>query len=494
MQGVLQFHNSENGGSFRLHQKKITKRTKSGCLSCRARRTKCDEYKPVCGGCARNHLLCSWKGSAEVSQSPESAELRMRARTRTVLSSTLLAVPSPRHALSLWPQLDGKPCEQRLFQHYVERSSRRLIVREAIDNPFLNYVLPLAQQQDGILHILFAISASHMSYDDRIPHITAISHYAIALRGIKYLITDHGRGIRESPLEIIIMLLLLCNFEVIDGNTAGAVMQHLQPLSALLASHMSLLDQVDPNCACFITEQFMFFGLVNRYLGLGPMSTGTDEPTASLFSDNALLPYRSYYHGRSSWCAYDLFELVPRVSLFATKVAQCSPRHLDPNILDNFHAIEDAILRWNIPAPHNSTKSPDIDEISAAVIQQMALLVTLQCALNGPGIPPPSIRSRIDTCISEARNTLRSLSPASTAWAILLWPLLHLGSCLVHEAEQNEYISTVLRIENKARCCTSLLDFLSRLWRRMRDGGDKFYGPYGIRELMNIERIQLSLG
>ncbi|KAG7927836.1 hypothetical protein KL925_002194 [Ogataea polymorpha] len=35
-------------------------RTKSGCFTCRKRKKKCDERYPVCSGCSRNFLHCSW--------------------------------------------------------------------------------------------------------------------------------------------------------------------------------------------------------------------------------------------------------------------------------------------------------------------------------------------------------------------------------------------------------------------------------------------------
>ncbi|AET39804.1 Zn(II)2Cys6 transcription factor Ecym_5001 [Eremothecium cymbalariae DBVPG len=36
------------------------KRTVTGCLSCRRRKKKCDEQKPVCKGCQRNFIRCQW--------------------------------------------------------------------------------------------------------------------------------------------------------------------------------------------------------------------------------------------------------------------------------------------------------------------------------------------------------------------------------------------------------------------------------------------------
>lgn len=268
-------------------------------------------------------------------------------------------------------------------------------------------------------------------------------------------------------------------------------MQHLQPCSALLAQN-NLLDQVDSDCACFIAEQYMFFGVVNEYLGLGPVAD-IDQTTATFPSEFAQLPYQSYYHGRSSGCGYALFEMVPQVALLATKPARSSPRYLDPEIRKAFDSLEKKILLWELPPSLNSTASPDNDEITSALIQQMALLVTLQCALNGPGIPIPCIQAKIEVCVCESRKLLRSISPSSAAWGTLLWPAIHIGSCITSPKEQNELVSAILSMENKARCSTRLVEFLSSLWGALSEDG-MYYGPYGIQPLMGREGIKLSLG
>ncbi|RYP31428.1 hypothetical protein DL767_005785 [Monosporascus sp. MG133] len=40
-------------------------RVRTGCLTCRARKKKCDESKPACSGCKRNKLACRW-GTSDV--------------------------------------------------------------------------------------------------------------------------------------------------------------------------------------------------------------------------------------------------------------------------------------------------------------------------------------------------------------------------------------------------------------------------------------------
>lgn len=38
-------------------------RVRTGCLTCRTRKKKCDESKPICAGCKRNRLNCQWPTS-----------------------------------------------------------------------------------------------------------------------------------------------------------------------------------------------------------------------------------------------------------------------------------------------------------------------------------------------------------------------------------------------------------------------------------------------
>lgn len=44
----------------RSHRRAPILRVRTGCLTCRGRKKKCDERKPVCTGCSRNHLTCRW--------------------------------------------------------------------------------------------------------------------------------------------------------------------------------------------------------------------------------------------------------------------------------------------------------------------------------------------------------------------------------------------------------------------------------------------------
>ncbi|KAJ5179387.1 fungal-specific transcription factor domain-containing protein [Penicillium capsulatum] len=373
----------------------------------------------------------------------------------------------------------------------MERSVLRLIIRDKGHNPFLSYMLPLAQHNDGFLHILIAIGASHLAFDDPAVHFSALSHYAVALRAVKYLITQFGNGCRDNSLEILLLLVALCAFEIFDGNTDGAVMHHWGSCSAVLLSQTALLRKIDDGYARFVAEQYMFIGLVNEYLGLVPPSQNGG------FSPKPMLDLSSYYRERCSSCAYGLFEMIPQIASLANKPSEYCPRYLDPDIITEFHALEQRILSWTVPTAVDCepgySSEPNEDELRAAIVQQLALLMTLQCALNGPGVPHLHIKTQIESCILEATNLMRRISPDSAAWGMLLWAFAHIGSCILSEETRHEFVSVLRGIKNQVPGCAKFISVLEKLWEASGAEG-RFYGPYGIREFMSRERIKPSLG
>lgn len=278
--------------------------------------------------------------------------------------------------------------------------------------------------------------------------------------------------------------------QVIDGNVDGAVMHHWRLSTAILTSQRSFLENIDEGCGRFIAEQYMFIGLVNEYLGLSPPSA---ESQAQPY--NSFLDLSSYYRDRCSMCAYALFEIIPRIAGFASKPSKSVPRHLDPEMIEEFHGLEEDILQWDIQNPvtfpSDIPTEPETDEIKAAIIQQLALLITLHCALHGPGTPHANIKRQVDYCITEAMALMKEITPPSSAWGMLLWPLAHIASCITVREVQDDFVAVISNMENKVHGCTKLLSLLSRFWSSEQEG---FYGPYGIREFLSREGMRPCFG
>ncbi|KAM3126110.1 hypothetical protein CJJ07_000134 [Candidozyma auris] len=79
------------------------RRTKTGCMTCRRRKKKCDEHKVggKCQACIRNFLDCHWPGEeAEVTENkavpvPSSPELLTRFKAESPVNNGADAYPSP---------------------------------------------------------------------------------------------------------------------------------------------------------------------------------------------------------------------------------------------------------------------------------------------------------------------------------------------------------------------------------------------------------------
>lgn len=249
MEGLLVFdHTTPQPTLTLVPQPQIPKitRSKAGCLTCRARRKKCGEHKPVCIGCARNHLLCTWPtlsvhrqfpaepsiqdgasvdnptgtGSNQVPLSSNgsvlnsSRDLDSLRYKRVVTPSNPATASRPGTSPAWLPKLQHDQDAQRLLQHYVERTASKLAAINFPDKPFVSHLLPLASTNDGIMHAILALSSSHLSFRDEDLTAVAYSHYAVALRAAKYEVTNVANGKRNEALHLLVLLLLLCQFEV----------------------------------------------------------------------------------------------------------------------------------------------------------------------------------------------------------------------------------------------------------------------------------------
>ncbi|KAH7140696.1 fungal-specific transcription factor domain-containing protein [Dactylonectria macrodidyma] len=78
----------------------VMSRTRTGCLTCRRRKKKCDEQKPACGGCKRNSLDCNWPTHPAVFVG---SHRRRQARSSpgSILAHQQSTAPTPRGSTEL---------------------------------------------------------------------------------------------------------------------------------------------------------------------------------------------------------------------------------------------------------------------------------------------------------------------------------------------------------------------------------------------------------
>lgn len=140
---------------------KIAKaRSKTGCTTCRRRKKKCDETKPVCLNCEKNAVVCEgykekhvWKSGRE-----RAAELKNQSHAQA-LDITLQPI---------FMGMEGR--EDRLIWHYyLDHVSNVFTADGAHDNVFRTTVVPLATTHQAMMHSVLSLASRHINFDS--PHV-----------------------------------------------------------------------------------------------------------------------------------------------------------------------------------------------------------------------------------------------------------------------------------------------------------------------------------
>lgn len=175
-------------------------RSRAGCLSCKARKKKCDETRPRCSDCRRLNFPCRWRSRSSVS------ELDAQSPSQSVPTSDTPTVPSHEgwsapsdHSASASPSestseftSESTTChgtfgqievavtpvaspgaaipyleneeDRSLFNHYlhtVARALSRAANADSAGNPFLTTLVPMAAASDTLTSVLLGLSGCH---------------------------------------------------------------------------------------------------------------------------------------------------------------------------------------------------------------------------------------------------------------------------------------------------------------------------------------------
>lgn len=257
---------------MRRAQAEPISRVRTGCFTCRRRKKKCDEAKPVCAGCARNKLSCAWptsiseststnsprspslpgqneqhasSSSSSSSSSPHPSDLLPVSPGDTSLYAELMEEPPltdlqsgllgpVRHSsiaevpagggsgmgmdmmprtMSMLPGYDPE-CFQ-LLNHYLGTTADCMANGSTPINPFLVQVVPLAFSSDLLLQLVLTQSAAHRAFrSKRDVDDMANSHYTKALRLFRSEVTEFIDGKGSNPLLLTVGALMMCFTEV----------------------------------------------------------------------------------------------------------------------------------------------------------------------------------------------------------------------------------------------------------------------------------------
>ncbi|KIX09807.1 uncharacterized protein Z518_00888 [Rhinocladiella mackenziei CBS 650.93] len=274
-------------------------RVRSGCLTCKARKKKCDEqYSDSdgrCKTCERLGLVCERQPLRTVIAKPkekkgnrdrkakekEEKDLNdtdMWTRSSSSSGSSPKSKPvaeslDDRERLSLVPvssterssgfmtlfSLENASPERILLKYYVERLAPLCSILQEGNNDFRNVLLPMAIDDSSLLYALFAYASTQLPLSDPVPCITPLTRLKFE--------SEVARGLSESirrntVSESTVASALICSTaEVVSGDTKRWYI-HLQGAGHLI-DHLGGPQRLRRTSdGCFLLRNFAYHDIM----------------------------------------------------------------------------------------------------------------------------------------------------------------------------------------------------------------------------------------
>ncbi|KAK5057764.1 hypothetical protein LTR84_011765 [Exophiala bonariae] len=463
-------------------------RVKTGCLTCRGRRKKCDERKPNCTGCTRNFLRCDWpelvvnkdgvlkakSGTAEAKAMK--TKLPASGRRQTPAQLLVFAVdlkrpitveqdlpPSPEvtfestvceesitedtadRSLTLWRSLTASfmsderptlltPHSVLLLQHYLEDTACFLVPKIRTRNPFITQVLPLAYSDDLLMHAVMSLSGTHLSYqqkDNLDVQLATRKHYSLLLRGLRKAFADEAKQpCSERSLRLLVILVVLCH---VEARTI--------PL--------------DP----FITS----FELLREY------------ETFGIFLS----------------CGQGLFETIPKICIFAmNRLAEEEQSYIcSTETQQEYDELVSTLLLWSSPPVDPEMIEYADAHVTTGEIYRQALLMFVKTSMCGSVVSNPKVITELQGHIEVITDAMPIVN-ASPFATVLLWPLMITGSCITSPRERLELMKRLEHTEIDVMQVSQAASLLRLLWE---DKDERAFGPFGLHLIMQKHNIMFSM-
>lgn len=107
------------------------------------------------------------------------------------------------------------PVSDTLLAHYLSNTGPMLSTLPARYSPFLTFLVPLALNDDLVMHALLALSGTHLGYQNPSREIQRATecHYGVAISALRQSMFVTTLEMSKT-LKILITLLILAFFEV----------------------------------------------------------------------------------------------------------------------------------------------------------------------------------------------------------------------------------------------------------------------------------------
>ncbi|OCL10853.1 hypothetical protein AOQ84DRAFT_438081 [Glonium stellatum] len=220
----------EKIANVQKRQRRKTPKVRSGCITCKIRRIKCDEGKPSCLKCSSTGRKCDGYTSHPGSNHNTAIDTAHQTATTSDVGLPMLLLGVQPH-INLPPyRWNLTEPEKRSIHHFVHRSTKDLT------GPFQtqvwgSYALSLCATSPAIQHAVIALSGFHERFCSPITAVASLQgclqHYHKAVKRINSLMDEHNHKRNSTIQEIVVACAIFICIEILIGNDVAAL-THLE--------------------------------------------------------------------------------------------------------------------------------------------------------------------------------------------------------------------------------------------------------------------------
>ncbi|PNP45239.1 hypothetical protein TGAMA5MH_02962 [Trichoderma gamsii] len=261
-------------------QRRYAPRSRQGCLTCRARRKRCDAHHPDCRNCTRLNAECRWPDKLQISGSGSGTKALRNRDVATTTHSNLELLGSQTNYTGVNFMADAYPTvfatahksiprslatetmpgrqssrteaslERRLLSYYIHTFIPQVTVVQSSSNFFTSLYIPMAFHCTGVMDAIIACAAAHLAKSVRGPEKTReLNSVAIQRQQrAREFITEHTERPKHSEsgeykLEVVVTLLLLIGLETQTGGRSLRWMQRVNCVRQLLQTYSTAMEK-----------------------------------------------------------------------------------------------------------------------------------------------------------------------------------------------------------------------------------------------------------
>ncbi|KAK8095709.1 fungal-specific transcription factor domain-containing protein [Apiospora kogelbergensis] len=512
---------------------KIAKgRSKTGCITCRKRKKKCDEAKPRCMNCEKNAVVCEgynektiWKSGREKAE-----EERRRSLPLITLQPIFKGVETPEDMIFL--------------HHYINHLSGVLTVESQHKNAFKDMLLQMAVEHRGLMHSILSLASEHIDYEtpygakilESNGRVTKASlqarsefHHNQAMHTFYEDIgREQSRKAEDGTVNLSVrygqMLCLLLK-SIANGSHNGEHRLHLQAYKNLIQDS----PPDDSGFLIFITEFFQFYVFADELMRYPQVQV----PRLAL---ETWEPWMTIQPARLIGVSDGLFKYLTQITTIRNTIRTNILARIDPVVdytsLYRAAEIDAAIRDWTPHWPPGDSRErdhlpPSSSSPPPVVVGQSFGAIT--CSGHSPPLSPTSpvhaharheasnpakvsnsnqassshradspqpIRypphhdSRITVAVDESLAILESFKPSDPVQTLLLIPCLVIGCASFAPSQRSKVQDAVRAVRGYTglRNCDLLLEVLATVWQLMDQGEwTQVWDWQGVAQTMGLD-------